>query len=100
MSHCEAAHHGPGVVTAAMNNSNRIMQPQRLGQEWSFNQVGTQNRYLDYKLGKKVQLQAVGKYYFVASLLSNIRSCLYGNQQCLYWNIEPPILENYINGVI
>ncbi len=97
LSHCEVAYHGPAPVTPQQHHTNDIMQPQRLGQEWSFNNVGMQSRYLDCRLGKKIQLQAVGKYYIVASLVSNVRICLYGSQQNVYWNILPPNLEDYIN---
>ena len=43
----------------------------------------------------------VGRMYRVAVLLANAHSCFYGNQSSLYFNIEPPSIEEdfRINGV-
>ena len=73
----------------------------RIGIEWAFGKVTSQNRYIDYYKGMAIGMIPVGRMYRVAVLLANAHSCFYGNQSSLYFNIEPPSIEEYfsINGV-
>ena len=43
----------------------------------------------------KLNLSAVGKFYLTCALLTNARTCLYGNITSQYFEIDPPSLEDY-----
>lgn len=55
--------------------------------------------FLDFKQNNKVLLQPVGKYYMVASLLTNCHTCLYGLQTSSFFDVAPPSLETYLFNV-
>ena len=42
----------------------------------------------------------MGLYYPVANILTNCHTCLYGSQSSLYFNLAPPVLEDYLEGRI
>ena len=55
-------------------------------------------KYLSFGKGLSIQMQAIGKYYIVATIVENAHSCLYGNQSQEYFlNILTPDLEDYFH---
>ena len=99
-SHLIGAYHGHNVADWKLHENN-VMKSMRIGIEWAFGKVTSQNRYIDYYKGMAVGMIPVGRMYRVAVLLANAHSCFYGNQSSLYFNIEPPSIEEdfRINGV-
>ena len=51
--------------------------------------------FMDFKRKSKIYLSAVGKMYLVCALLTNARTCMYGNLTSEYFEIEPPTIQNY-----
>ena len=50
-----------------------------------------------YRSQEKIGLSSVGKMYIVCAILQNTLTCLYKNQTSLYFDIEPPTLQEYFN---
>jgi hypothetical protein len=84
-------------LTVAQAAFNRNMSSCRQCVEWGFGDIVNNFSFLDFKKNLKLLLQPVGKYYIVGALLTNCRACLYKNQTSLYFGVDPPILENYLN---
>ena len=84
-------------ITDQEKNFNKEMSKVRECVEWGFGEIVTQFAFLDFKKNLKLYLQPVGKYYLVATILVNCRTCLYGNITSHFFGLEPPILETYLN---
>lgn len=65
--------------------------------EWMFGDVKIQWTITEFPRKLKLGQAPVGTLYLLAMLLTNFRSCLYGNQTEKYFNVKPPTLEEYIN---
>lgn len=68
--------------------------------EWGFGDITTNWAFIDFKKNLKVLLQPIAKYYIVASILSNCKCCLYGNQTSKYFGLDPPTIENYLSNTL
>ena len=44
----------------------------------------------------KICLSAAGEMYVVGALLRNCLTCLYGNLTDEYFDVQPPVLEDYL----
>lgn len=75
---------------------NNILSNLRVSVEWGFGKIIQEFAFLDFKKNQKLLLQEVGTMYSVATILANCHTCLYGSQQSVYFNIEPPPLEIYL----
>lgn len=75
---------------------NETMSKLRICVEWEFGELFEQFAFLGYKNNQKINLQPVGKYMIVATILKNCQACLYGNQTSIYFNVDPPSLEGYL----
>ena len=64
--------------------------------EWGFGKIVQQFAFLDFKKNLKLFLQPVGKYYIVATILTNCHTCWYGSQTSTYFNLAPPVFEDYV----
>ena len=64
--------------------------------EWEFGKILRMFAFLDFRRNLKVLLSSVAKYYLVGALLVNCHTCIYGSQTSRYFNIEPPLLEAYL----
>ena len=71
----------------------------RIAVEWDFGTVVNDWAFLNYAPNLKLFKSRVGDYYKVGVLLSNIRTCLYGNIISQYFGIQPPKLQAYLKGV-
>lgn len=76
-------------------NSN--MSKVRVSVEWGFGKICQNFAYLDFKKNMKILQQPVGKYYLVASILTNCHTCLYGSLTGNFFNLDPPSLETYLS---
>jgi nuclease HARBI1 len=89
--------HGGASLTRQQLASNAAMSTLRTSVEWSFGKVSTLFAFVDFKKNAKLQLQPVGKYYLVATVLANCHTCLYGSQVNTFFNSQPPPIDEYLN---
>ena len=52
---------------------------------------------LRFKKNLKLQVQPAGKYYLVAAILINCRTCLYRSKRSSCFELEPPTLTTYMS---
>lgn len=84
-----------GQITPQMQLYNASMSAVRVSVEWLFGDVINSFKFIDYKKNLKIELSSVGKMYIVCALLRNALTCLYRNQVSLFFQHEPPTLEEY-----
>lgn len=82
-------------LNAQQKDWNKSMSEVRVAVEWSFGEIVNYFKFLDFKKNLKIGLSSVGKTYLICALLSNARNCLYRNQVSKYFDLEPPVLEEY-----
>lgn len=82
-------------ITPEMQEFNAAMSSVRVSVEWLFGDIINSFKFLDFKKNLKIGLSSVGKMYVVCALLRNAITCLYGNQTSLFFELEPPTLEEY-----
>jgi hypothetical protein len=78
---------------------NEIFKRLRIGVEWGFGWVVRDFAYIDFKKTQVVGKRPVAKYYLAAVILTNCRSCLYGNQVASYFACSRPTLHEYLNRI-
>ncbi len=83
-------------ITPAQIAFNHRMSSHRMSAEWGFGGVKTNFAFIDFAKNQKVWLQPVGLYFRVATILTNCRACLYGNQGSMHFGMAPPVLEEYL----
>lgn len=86
------------VISAQQALFNKKMSAVRTCVEWAFGKILSLFSFLDYKKNQKLYLQPVGKYFLVASILTNCHTCLYGSETGMYFGLEPPTLQEYLAG--
>ena len=74
---------------------NKSMSRVRVSVEWLFNDISKWWAFMDFKKNIKLNLSAVGKMYLTCALLTNAKTCLYGNLTSEFFNCDPLILEQY-----
>ena len=99
MLHIDRGFRGAGL-TAAQRAYNRTVSKVRVCVEWQFRKVTSFYPFIDHKTNLKFLLQPIDKYYTIAALLSNARTCLYGSITGKYFNVNPPSLEDYFDYVV
>ena len=72
------------------------MSKVRVCVEWVFGDITNYFAFLDYKKNLKVGLSAVEKMYVTCGLLQNARTCLYKNTTSIFFDIDPPSLDDYL----
>ena len=92
--HLQAPYRGNNL-TILQQAFNTAMSNVRVSVEWLFEEILTYFAFLDFKKNLKVRLSAVGKMYIVCALLTNARTCLYKSQTSNFFDVEPPMLEDY-----
>jgi len=75
---------------------NEAMSAVRIGVEWSFRDVKCVWRMLKLTDTLRVLQRPVALYCRVACLLTNCRTCLYGNIVSKHFDCIPPSLEEYL----
>jgi len=105
------------------------MKALRVSVEWGFGKIVSLFQYLNHEENLRLFLQPVhtawpslpptpapphplttpsflrllwqvGLYFPVANILTNCHTCLYHSQTGLYFGLDPPSLEDYLNGEI
>lgn len=86
-----------GPLTAAMLEFNKRMSACRVTVEWVFKEMTGKCAFVSMRNQQKYLLSPVGVQYKVATLLSNIHSCLNGgNEISQYFDCPPPSLVEYL----
>ena len=83
------------VLTPQMVNYNKAMSSVRVSVEWLFGDIVEYFKFVDFKKNLKIGLSTVGRMYIVCALLRNALTCLYGNTTSLFFDLDPPTLEEY-----
>ena len=84
-------------ITDDQQEFNSKMSKLRVCVEWGFGKICRLFAFLDFKKNLKILLQPIGKYFLVATLLTNCHTCLYGSQTGKFFELDPPTLENYLS---
>ena len=71
------------------------MSKVRVSVEWVFGEIAGYFAFIDFIKNKKIGLQQVGTMYITCALLRDAISCLYGSTTSIYFNLDPPTLEEY-----
>ena len=71
------------------------MSKVRVSVEWIFGEVINQFKFTDFKKNQKLYLSPIAKQYRVSALLTNASTCLYKNNTSLFFELDPPLLEEY-----
>ena len=83
------------ALTPQMEMFNDSMSSVRVSVEWLFGDILNYFKFLDFKKNLKIGLSSVGKTYVVCALLRNALTCLYGNNTSDFFELDPPILQDY-----
>ena len=65
-------------LTDVQKLHNRQLSKIRAAVEWQFGKVIALFPFVDFKQNGKIPLQPIGKYYLMASPLTNVHTCCYG----------------------
>ena len=84
-------------VTQDQHDFNARMAQLRISVELSFGKIVNLFPFVDFKKNLKLLLQPVGKYYLVATVLTNCHTCLYKSQVNVIFKSDPPTIEEYLN---
>ena len=82
-------------ITPELQEFNREMSLVRVSVEWMFGNITNYFSFVDFKRQMKLHLSPVGKIYFVAALLQNAHTCLYGNLVSDFFDLQPPSVHEY-----
>ena len=75
-------------ITDDQQEFNSKMSKLRVCAEWGFGKICRIFAFLDFKKNLKILLQAIGKYFLVATLLTNCHTCLYGSQTGKFFELD------------
>jgi hypothetical protein len=75
---------------------NTTMSRVREAVEWCFKDIIKQWSFLDYKQSMQIFKFPVGEYFVVAAFLTNIRTCIYGNETMHYFKAVTPTVQEYL----
>ena len=84
-----------GNIVQDMQDFNRSMSQVRVSVEWLFGDIVNYFKFLDFKKNLKIGLSKVAKMYVVGALLRNALTCMYKNTTAVYFELEPPALNEY-----
>ena len=84
-----------GNIVQDMQDFNRSMSQVRVSVEWLFGDIVNYFKFLDFKKNLKIGLSQVAKMYVVGALLRNALTCMYKNTTSVYFELEPPALNEY-----
>lgn len=86
-----------GAVQAWMTVQNAMMSKIRVSVEWAFERIIGTHKYAGFSRTQMVQNSPLEKYYVVAVLLANCKTCMCGDIDNLYFNCVPPTLDDYFD---
>ena len=82
-------------ITPQQTAFNKSMSQVRVAVELLFGDITRWWAFMDFKKNLKINLSAIGKMYLICALLTNAKTCLYGNMTSQFFNCDPPSLEDY-----
>lgn len=84
-------------LTGAQQEFNKAMSSVRQCVEWGFGKVLSEFAFVDFKKNQKWMLQDLAKMYKASVILTNCHTCMYSSQTGMYFNLQPPCLEDYLS---
>uniref|UniRef100_A0A6U7DUP4 DDE Tnp4 domain-containing protein n=1 Tax=Haptolina brevifila TaxID=156173 RepID=A0A6U7DUP4_9EUKA len=93
-----------GAMTPAQQAFSTDMSRVRETVEWGFELIVRDWAFVDFCKNLKIHKQPIGRLYFVAALLTNMKTCVmaahtfdyFGNQISQAFGVSPPSLHNYL----
>jgi len=83
-------------LTPEQQRFNFQMSSVRESVEWGFGKIAQYFAFVDFKKNQKLFLQAVGKSYLVAGILTNLHTCINDSITARFFEIDPPTVEEYL----
>lgn len=83
-------------LNPVLREVNKLMSRLRVSVEHSFGRTMMLWGFNGFKNDLKVGLSPIAAYFIVSVLLSNVHTCIYGNQTSIRFNCLPPSLEEYL----
>ena len=84
-------------LTADMRAFNELCSTMRVCIEWQLGKVVTLWQALDWVRTQQVWLRPVAKSYYIAVLLTNVHTTMYGSQTADFFGCMPPTSEQYLS---
>ncbi|XP_077560431.1 uncharacterized protein LOC144175200 [Haemaphysalis longicornis] len=84
-------------LSPQQQNFNSTMSTVRQAVEWGFGKTVNLFAFLDFKKNQKLLLQNVPQMYWVATILTNCHTCIYGSQVGMFFGLRPPSLHEYLH---
>ncbi|KXS14944.1 hypothetical protein M427DRAFT_99243, partial [Gonapodya prolifera JEL478] len=93
--HVQVLHKGSNLTPrqAALNAS---MSQVRIASEWGYGKVTSLKGFINYTHHMQLGRTPVGTIDKVAIFLTNCHTCFYGGVTSSYFNIQPPLPEDYL----
>ena len=85
---------GAGVAQI-QQDWNQTMSKVRISVKWIFGDIINYFKFLEFKKGLKLQLNAIRKMYLVYAILQNTHICIYGNRTSKYFGLGPVNIVDY-----
>jgi len=79
---------------------NIAMNAQRTSIEWAFGEITRYFNALNYRRQQQLLKSPVEYHYRTMAIMTNIRTCIYGNQISSHFRSVPPTLSEYLNDVV
>ena len=98
LTYCRAAHRGianRNIVWKIIENT-KMKRPRGVCIEMPYGKTLACSKLLEHHKGLKIQASSVVKEYFVAMLLNNAHTCIYGSNVAEYFDCEPPTLSEWM----
>jgi hypothetical protein len=76
---------------------NSLMSRIRVSVEWTCERIVTAAKFAIFSRTQMLQNSPLTKYYTVAVLLANCRTCFYGGIDTAYFGVVPPSIDDYSN---
>ena len=94
-----------GVMTPEQRAFSKAMSSVREAVEWGFSLIVRDWAFVDYTKNLKIHKQPIAKLYFVAAIMTNVKTCMmaeehdpYGNLISNFFGVSPPSLHDYLYG--
>ena len=84
------------AISPAERAHNQVMSKMRQPVEWSFGKIVVYFAFIDFKKNQKIYHQPVASYFIIATFLTNVHSCYYGNHTSQYFSCPTPKLDDYL----
>jgi hypothetical protein len=93
-----------GALTPAEQRFCELMNSLRVTVEWGFGLLLRDWAFVDFSKNQKLGMKPLGRLYYVAALLTNVKTCLtaahpldgYGNAISQRFRLSPPTADDYL----